>query len=759
MAYGVIETNREKWAIAVHEFTGSSMPLLRPAPLPLALSLALFAPLAIAQQASDAQRAPQQQNQSAKTLSTVIVKGKKPYDWRKYVKAKLKHQMSEVSGTEITVTKKATVTHLDLQPTVIGNNLEQLFARSPGVLVSQQPTPTQFNLSYRGLGNPQESEYVLVMQDGIPLESDWIGFPTLYAMPFSQSIADIQLIRGGSSLLYGPEPAPVINLVSRRPKPGTPLSMSTAQVFGAHNLYSTYNVLEGSAGEWTYRADAGYVRDDGPRQNAQSQMRQADLYVEYRPNDKQYSWLDVHAIDADSGDAGRMSYPQWQTNPDATPTPWNRDWVDRYEIVLGHQQEWGNGWLLIGKLWAAYQDLASRGANGSPAPDLAPQPPPSSTTLQDERFRTQGLDVRVRKSWGHGNAFTAGMVAFHGNDPFRQWTDTDLYVDRYDRDGVPRLRQNRQSNYYAVFAENVFRLPHEIHIVPSIRLERERVAVDESVRPPFLSRPLIHESDSRTVPLFGLGIGNDFGAGNETYFNVSKGWRPLRYFDMASPFANVVPGHAPDPSKSLSWEAGVHGVPVTGLYYDVSVFWIDFKNRIEAQHINATDVIEVNSGDTRNRGFEGQINYDFFAPTALASQGEHLEGFFSLSLLNARFTQSVIPGQVGKIPAYAPRYLAKAGITWRQDQRFKASLTAVSSAAQYWQDSNQPVGSGAAFIPAKIPAYTVIDFASDWQVTPWLKVLAGISNLTDRQYYNRVWQTGLEPAYGRTWYAGFELKM
>jgi Fe(3+) dicitrate transport protein len=732
---------------------------LRPAVLPFAVSLALFAPLAFAQQTGDTQSAPQQQAQATQTLSTITVKGKKPYDWRKYVAAKLKHQMPEVSGTEITVTRKATVTHLDLQPTVAGNHLEQLFTRSPGVQVSQQPTPTQFNLSYRGLGNPQESEYVLVMQDGIPLESDWIGFPTLYAMPFSHSIADIQLIRGGSSLLYGPEPAPVINLVSRRPQPGTPFSMSTEQVVGSDGLYSTYNVLEGSTGKWTYRADAGYVRSNGPRRNAQSQMRQADLYVEYRPDDQQYSWLDVHAIDAGSGDPGRMSHPQWQSNPDATPTPWNRDWVDRYQIVLGHQHEWSNGWLLIGKLWAGYQDLASRAANGASAPDLAPQPPPSGTTLQDEQFRTQGLDVRVRKQWGHGNAFTAGVVAFHGNDPFRQWTSTDLYVDRHDRDGTPRLRQKRQSNYYAVFAENVFRLPHEIHIVPSIRLERERVAVDESVRPPFLSRPLINESDSRTVPLFGLGIGNDFGKGNETYFNVSKGWRPLRYFDMASPFANVVPGHAPDPSKSLSWEAGVHGVPVTGLYYDVSVFWIDFKNRIEAQHINATDVLEVNSGDTRSRGFEGQINYDFFAPTTRALRGEHLEGFFSLSLLNARFTQSAIPGQVGKIPAYAPRYLAKAGLTWRVEQRVKLSLTAVSSAAQYWQDSDQPFGSGTTYLPARIPAYTVLDVAGDWQLNRHVKLLAGISNLADRRYYDRVWQTGLEPAYGRSWYTGVQLRL
>ncbi|MGH8125180.1 MAG: TonB-dependent receptor plug domain-containing protein, partial [Rhodanobacteraceae bacterium] len=577
----------------------------------LATALALATGLATAQTTNGSAAG---QQQTPQTLPTIVVRGKQPYDWRKYVKAKLKHQMPEVAGTKITVTKKTTVTHLDMQPTVIDNNLQQLLARSPGVLVSQQPTPTQFNLSYRGLGNPQESEYVLVMQDGIPLESDWIGFPTLYVMPLSQSLSAIQLIRGGSSLLYGPEPAPVINLVSRRPKPGTPFAASTEQVLGDHGLYSTYNVLQGSAGNWTYRADAAYVRSDGTRRNDQSQMRQADLYIEHRPNDHQYSWLDVHVIDADSGDAGRMSYPQWLADPGATPTPWNRDWVDRYQIVLGHQREWDNGWLFTGKLWAVYQAQDSRAANGA----LPPQPPPASTTLQDEQYRTQGVDLRVRKKWGLGNAFTAGTVLFHGNDPWRQWTDTDLYVDRHDRTGVPRLSQKRQSDYYSVFAENVFRLPHEIHIVPSIRLEKERVSVDESVRPPFLSRPLINQSDSRTVPLFGLGIGNDFGKGNETYLNVSKGWRPLRFLDMGSPFANVLPDSAPNPQTALSWEAGVHGVPVTGLYYDVSVFWINFRNRIEAQHINATDVIEVNSGDTRNRGFEGEVDYDFFAPTALA---------------------------------------------------------------------------------------------------------------------------------------------
>ncbi|MBM7131676.1 TonB-dependent receptor family protein [Dyella mobilis] len=721
----------------------------RRASLPFALLMALVSWSTHAQSAQDTQPAGDQNAVKATKLPEINVHAD---DWRKYLKAKLQYQMPEVDGPKITVTKKTTVTHLENQPTVIGNNLNQALARTPGVLVSEQPTPTQFNFSYRGIGNPQESEFVLVMQDGIPMEGDWIGFPTLYAFPMTQSLSEVQLIRGGSSLLYGPEPAPVINLVSKRPAPGTPLTVSTENVVGEHGLFSSYNVIERNQGAWAFRADAGYVHSDGTRANDGSQNRQADLYLAYKPDEHQQWWMDFHAISAVSGDPGRLSYTQWQQDPRTVTTPYNRDWVNRDQLVLGHTREFGDRWSLEAKLWFTYQDLVSRAAKAS----LPGQPLPSSTTLQDEAFRTYGADVRLRKNWGQGNALTVGTVLFRGNDPFRQWSSPDLMVARDDHDGTPVLNQRRSSQYESLFAENVFRLPYRIHIVPSVRLEHERIAVDETVRPPFLTRPYIHEADGRHLPLFGLGLGNDFGHGNETYFNVSQGWRPLRYFDIASPFSNLVPGHAAQLSKSLSWEAGVHGAPVTGLYYDVSLYWIDFRNRLETQYINAIDTIEVNTGDTRSRGLEGQLDYDFFARTSLASEGQHLESFVNVSLLNATFTGSAIPGQVGKTPAFSPSYLVKTGVTWR-DEHVKLSLTAVSSAAQYWQDSDQAYGSGQTYMPARIPAYTVVDVASDWQLNRSLRLLAGISNIGNRHYFDRVWQNGLEPAFGRTWYTGFAL--
>jgi Fe(3+) dicitrate transport protein len=194
------------------------------------------------------------------------------------------HVMPEVSGTQITVTKKATVIKLDQQPPVENNDLQDLFPKAPGFQITDQHTPGQFNFNYRGLGNPQESEFTLVLRDGLPLMSDWIGFPTLYSLlstlyslPLPQSISEIQFIRGGSSLLYAPESAPAVNFVTKHPEPGSPWNFYTEQIGGAYGYYSTYNVIQEAMGPLEFRFDGGYVRSDGQRDNSAYDLWQTDL--------------------------------------------------------------------------------------------------------------------------------------------------------------------------------------------------------------------------------------------------------------------------------------------------------------------------------------------------------------------------------------------------------------------------------------------------------------------------------------------------
>jgi Fe(3+) dicitrate transport protein len=78
--------------------------------------------------------------------------------------------------------------------------------------------------------------------------------------------------------------------------------------------------------------------------------------------------------------------------------------------------------------------------------------------------------------------------------------------------------------------------------------------------------------------------------------------------------------------------------------------------------------------------------------------------------------------------------------------------------SQYFQDPNLPVGAGATFVPAKIPAYQLVDLSADLWLRPRLRILGGISNLLDKKYYSRVFQTGLDPGLGRKVYGGVALE-
>lgn len=740
-------------------------------------------------------------------------------------RAKLDHIMREVEGTQITVTKKATAIKLDQQPPIENNNLQEQFVKAPGLIISEQQNPGQYNFSYRGLGNPQEAEYTLFLQDGHPLMSDWIGFPTLYYLPVPQSVSEIQVIRGGSSLLYGPEPAPAINYVTKHPVPGTPWSGYVEGIGGPDNTYSAYASAEEANGPVELRMDGYYRTSDTQRDFNHYNLWQANGYVGWRPDAHQLLALDVHAHRFEGEDPGRLNYRQWLTNPDGAVTPYNHNWVDRYTVALRYEAEFGP-WLLQARGWYTHQDIDSRSAGNLTGVSVANPFGvgfPTSTVFGYEEFNNGGVDARARLKWGdgtifRGSALTFGGVVYHGNAPFQRYTlqntnigatlanfgpgflyaprgskaDTIRLINGVPTDVGPTLDQDRTADYQAFFIENVFRLG-KFHIVPSFRLDHESVEVDATAAP-YLGNGLSNVRDAdKLIPLWGIGLGNDFGHLNETYFSASSGWRPTRFFDIAGTTRAVLPGQDPDPFRSLDIELGVHGTPIKGFWYDVGLFWMEFENRTETQGQTQFDTFIVNSGSTRHRGFEGEVAYDFLAPFQhdlvaheeskdakdysknVAGVTHHtpplqLVVFTNLQLLDAEFTESaqtfsvggVTNSFVGNAPAYAPDVVVKGGITFKKDHCFNATLTGVYVSDQYWQDSNQPGTFSAAglAIPAKIPSYTVFNLSTEFYVTRNVRIIGGISNLGDERYYSRVFPFGggsIDPAPARSGYAGLSV--
>jgi Fe(3+) dicitrate transport protein len=720
---------------------------------------------------------------------------------------KLEHIMREVSETQITVTKKATVIPLDKQAPVENNNNQELFTKAPGLIVSEQQNPGQFNYSYRGLGNPQESEYTLFLQDGLPLMSEWIGFPTLYYQPVPQSISEIQFIRGGSSLLYGPEPAPAINFVTKHPVPGTPWSAFFEQVGGADGFYNSYGSVQEASGPIEFRMDGDYQHSDGQRNNGQYDLWQANAYLGYRPTTNQLIAFDFHASRFDGGDPGRLTFPQFQADQNFSPTPYNHNWVDRYTGVLRYEVDLGDGWLMQAKGWFTHQDIDARsGANLNPTV-ANPTGNPSSTTFGYEEFNNGGLDLRFRKKWGEGTMFkgsalTFGGVVYHGEAPFTRYTLNNgntgtnyLYAPRGTTANDPfnPLDQDRTADYQAVFIEDLFRLG-SFHMVPSFRLDHENVEVD-SRRAPFLGPNSIGPAQSISadhwVPMWGIGMGNDFGKGNETYFSASTGWRPTRFFDIAGTTRTVRVGtEVPDPFESLDIELGVHGTPIKGFWYDVGLFWMEFSNRTENQAQSTIDFVIVNTGNTRHRGLEAEFSYDLLAPfqpditpasvTTDAKSGKdvsvapapshplQLIVFSNIQLLDAEFTEStqIVPNSggrtfVGNEPAYAPDWIWKGGVTFQKEKCFRITVSGVHVSDQFWADSNAPLlgTGGVVSVPAVIPSYTVWNLSSEWYLTKNVRLIAGVSNLADEKYYSRAFLTGLiDPAPRRTGYAGLSVE-
>jgi Fe(3+) dicitrate transport protein len=128
------------------------------------------------------------------------------------------------------------------------------------------------------------------------------------------------------------------------------------------------------------------------------------------------------------------------------------------------------------------------------------------------------------------------------------------------------------------------------------------------------------------------------------------------------------------------------------------------------------------------------------------------------SLLDAEIVESNNTALVGNTPGFAPDYLLRAGFIYN-NENLNVALTATLVDEQYWQDSILARGAGVDLINAAIPSYEVIDLTTEYQINKSWSIQAGINNLLDEDYYSRVRNDGIEPAFERTMYFGFRYQM
>jgi Fe(3+) dicitrate transport protein len=643
--------------------------------------------------------------------------------------------------------KKTTLVNLDEQPIFVEPNLRQMFSRVPGLFVSDQKVPSIYNVNYRGLGNPHESEFVGFFQNNVPLAANLFGYPTIYYMPAAQRVEQIEFVRGGAGLMYGPQIGPVLNFVTRRADADAETSFRTDQTTGSNGLYSTYNELNWSRNDFGVLASFDHRSADGPRNNEDYEVNSGYIGVSYEGFDDIRLGFDLDLYQSDSGEAGRLTSQEFAADRDQVKSPFNRVEIDQLIATVKYEQQINDASTLDASLWYSGMDRMSRRS----AMFTDPANEPATTNIDEQQFANYGFDVRYALSWGSGNVLTAGTTAYLGDSPRTRHRSADIRSSQQNQADVV-FDQDRVMTYNAVFIENLFRFG-KLSVVPTLRVERVNYDLEEVVKNNGLNRDAIDLDETFTETLFGLGLAYQTSEQSEIYANFSESYRPQRFDDLINPNSELAGDNGPGISRATNYEIGFRSQPIDNLVLDISLFRIDFDDKIEQIQVNITDVERVNSGDSRHQGLEFSVEYD-----VLPSEAHSLKLFANGSLLDAEIVSSLDASLVGNETSFSPDHLIRTGLLY-DSEKWNAALTATLVGEQNWQDSNLPRGSGASLIAAEIPAYEVIDFSLEYRHSSKWAVHGGINNLLSEDYYSRVRNDGIEPALERTFYVGLRYEI
>ena len=658
--------------------------------------------------------------------------------------------LPDVQGTKINVGKKTTILDFDALPRITGNNYRQALAQAPGLVLSEETSPL-ISVGYRGL-EPHRAQFTQVLADGIPIHADQFGYPEAYYAPPLDTVDRIEFVRGGAALMYGPQPGGALNYVTHRPRADRTSSGSTLHTFGSDDYYSTFSYLDGTVGRVGYYGYHNHRKSDGIRSANSDYKLSAWLGRIVLDGDSSSRWiLTLDTYDEQHGEPGGLTFAagantvNYNASREAPSRLFDRFDLDRKSASLVWERDFARG-TLVARIWGIDYVRASRRQGGGGFGTLPSGPAAGTNTIERQQFTTYGGEARGRLDWGaqSRHVFTAGAQYHQTRSP-----RTDARGATPDATvGAVQAKSRRDISATPIFAENLFRFD-ALSVTPGFRLESIRQDVREMVNLAKTSggRALGVRDDSQTVPLLGLAVAYDLPAKAQVYANVSESYRPMIFTQAVPNAATNVVNDDLEEGRAIQYELGYRAQPVDGLVIDASVFHLEFDNQIGSFALPGGLSTVANVGRAIHRGFEAGAQYDLFRLFGRAPK--HALNFHANALLlDAEFKEGA---NRGRTPQYAPDYVVRTGLIYTRGDTLKFGLTGTFSADSFADDGNTA--------QRYVPAYAVWDLTAEWRVpnTP-VRIIGGVNNVWDEDYYSRVRPDGIDPAPRRNYYIGAALE-
>jgi Fe(3+) dicitrate transport protein len=718
-------------------------------------------------------------NDTIKRLSPVIVTPKQQSPER----------MPEIKENVLFSGKKNEVLKLsNINGNFTTNNTREIFARIPGVTIwENEGSGIQINIGVRGL-SPNRSWELNTRQNGYDISSDVFGYPEAYYNPPLEAVETIELVRGGSSLQFGPQFGGMLNYVLKR-EAKKKFSYETQNTVGSYGLMSSYNAIGGHYKKFSYYVYNHSRSADGWRENSEYTVRNTHAFVEYRFTENTKVSAEYTNMDYKMQQAGGLTDKQFKDNSRQSlrernwfGTPWN-------VFSINFDTKINDNLTSNTKLFGLIGERNSVGFTATPNIEDVINPATNNYAnrrVDRDLYENYGIENRNIYKYKLGkinNNLAFGVRLYKAKTQRLQdgrgttGSDFDLSIDgRYVRD-LEFTTENM-----AAFAENQFKLTDKFSITPGIRYEYiQNTGVGRFGISGGTDVAMPNKNISRSQTLFGLGLEYKFRTTN-IYANITQAFRPVLFSDFTPPaVTDVIDPNLKDAS-GFNADLGFRGTFKKYLNFDFSLFYLSYNNRIGGirQFINndptqGTFLFRTNLGETVNKGIEGFANLNITRLFEIEKPYGNLDFFASVSFIDSRYTDFRIFNTSGTAPNVtitetnlsgnrvenAPRYIHNFGLSW--------SNSAISATAQYrmsgriFTDANNTVTPSANGITGILDDYRVFDLSTEYKFLKNYNIRAGINNLFDEEYATRraggYPGPGILPGEGRTFYISIGAKL
>ncbi len=693
-------------------------------------------------------------------------------------------RLAETNDNYIFSGKKNEVIRLaGIHANLINNNARQVFARVPGISVWESDgSGIQISIAARGL-SPNRSWEFNTRQNGYDISSDVFGYPEAYYNPPLEAVEKIQIIRGAASLQFGPQFGGVINYILKRETANKPFTFETQNAVGSYGMFSSFNAIGGNIKKFSYYAYNHSRTGDGWRENGKYKVRNSHAFVQYSFNKKARISAEYTNMDFTQQQSGGLTDAQFADNNRQSLR--SRNWMGVKWNLANINFDYKPSENLSFNL-KVFGLLGDRGSVGFTARPNVKDTINAATLQYNSRqvdadyYRNLGTELRGFYSYnlfGQKHSLAFGLRAYQANT-LRHQKGTGTTGSNFDltitNTKFP-VDYNFGTQSAAIFAEHLFKIGKNLSVTPGIRYEYIKSSIEGRAN-------IVNGSDvnltpqtiNRNVIISGLGLQYKIKATN-IYANFSQAYRPVLFSDLTPPATTDVIDPNLKDANGFNADLGYRGILSDYLNFDVSVFYLQYNNRIGTirKFLNDdptqnTYQYRTNLGKSVNKGVEAYLEFHPFNAFLSGNSAGDLSVFASMSFISAEyvnFKTTAISGTAPNITLtegnlsgnnveYAPSQIHSFGLSYYL-KGFTVSVQSRYSGAVYSDASNTetPTADG---IAGKVESYNVFDLSLEYKFLQKYNLKGGINNLTDLHYATRraggYPGPGLLPSEGRTFY-------